>query len=106
MWTDWNAWFRLVGVRARTLKSRTFSSYVIALQAAQDGQGVALGWHSLVAPLIRSRRLRSLGQVRLASPHSYFVTWSELRPLSPAAEIFRDWLIETAQASSGHDING
>ena len=42
---------------ARRLKTRRINNYVIAWQAAQDGQGVALGWLSLVAPLLEARKL-------------------------------------------------
>jgi LysR family transcriptional regulator, glycine cleavage system transcriptional activator len=98
VWTDWNGWFRLAGVRVRGLKTRTFSSYVVALQAAQDGQGLALGWHRLVSPLIKSRKLHAFGEASLPAPHSYFVTWSDSRPLSPSSAVFRDWLIATADA--------
>ena len=65
---------------------RRFNSYVIALQAARSGQGVVLGWASLVTPLIKAGDLVQLTDAEIAAPHSYFVTWSARRPLSQPGE--------------------
>ena len=43
-WLGWTDWFRGVGSSLAALKPRTFNSYVVAVQAAMDGLGVALGW--------------------------------------------------------------
>ena len=39
------------------LGGRRFSSLAVTFRAAQDDQGVALGWHQLVHPLINDKRL-------------------------------------------------
>jgi LysR family glycine cleavage system transcriptional activator len=96
-WTDWAHWLKAAGCKARALKRRTISSYVVALQAAQDGQGVALGWHSLVAPLIAARKLAVLGPVTIPAPHAFYVTWNERRPLSAESVALRDWLVAAAR---------
>lgn len=92
-WTGWADFLVALGVSHRKLSVRRFNSYVIALQAAQDGQGVALGWMSLVRPLLARRKLAQLTQARMKAPQSYYVTWSARRPLSPEAETLRDWLL-------------
>jgi hypothetical protein len=85
-WTTWADFLRETGAATRKLNVRRFNSYVIALQAAQDGQGVALGWQSLVAPLIAKRKLVQVTEARMAAPQSFFVTWSPKRPLSAKAD--------------------
>jgi LysR family glycine cleavage system transcriptional activator len=92
-WTTWADFLRSAGVPNRRLNVRRFNSYVIALQAARSGQGVALGWASMVKPLIKSGDLQPLTDVEIAAPQSYFVTWSAHRPLNPHAETLRDWLL-------------
>ena len=92
-WTTWADFLRDIGVAPRKLNVRRFNSYVIALQAAQDGQGVALGWLSLVKPLIARRRLRQVTQAQIAAPGSFYVTWSAGRSPSREAEALRDWLL-------------
>ena len=46
-WTTWADFFRANGSRPGRLNIRRFNSYVIAVQAARDGQGIVLGWERL-----------------------------------------------------------
>lgn len=93
-WTTWADFLRQLGAPHRRLNVRRFNSYVIALQAAQDGQGVALGWLSLAGPLLDRGELVRLTDAEIAAPQSFYVTWSSAHPLSRDAEILRDWLVE------------
>ncbi len=95
-WTTWADFLRQTGAPQRKLNVRRFNSYVIALQAAQDGQGIALGWQSLVQPLIVKRKLAQVTEARMAAPHSFYVSWSLKRPLTGEAQILRDWLLRQA----------
>lgn len=99
-WTTWAEFLRELGHPDRRVNVRRFNSYVIALQAARSGQGVALGWESLVAPLIEAGNLVRVMEVEIAAPQSYFVTWSARRPLSPQAVMLRDWLLSLGPLSS------
>lgn len=92
-WTTWADFLREIGIVRRRLGVRRFNSYVIALQAAQDGQGVALGWMSQVRPLLARKSLTQVTTASMAAPHSFYVTWSWQRNLSREAEILRDWLL-------------
>ena len=81
-----------MGAPHRKLSLRRFNSYVIALQAAQAGQGVALGWLSLVRPLIDKGVLAQVSAAEIAAPQSFYLTWSSKRPLKQEAQVLRDWL--------------
>lgn len=98
-WTTWGEFMNAVGLRSRRANVRRFNSYVIALQAARSGQGVALGWESLVAPLIEAGSLVQVTDTVIAAPQSYFVTWSARRPLSEHATRVRDWLLSLGSLS-------
>jgi LysR family glycine cleavage system transcriptional activator len=95
-WTTWADFLKAAGAPHRKLNIRRFNSYVIALQAAQAGQGVALGWMSLVKPLLASKMLAKAGTAEIAAPQSFYLTWPARQPLSPEAEILRDWLLAQA----------
>jgi LysR family transcriptional regulator, glycine cleavage system transcriptional activator len=99
-WTTWAEFLRESGHPDRRVNVRRFNSYVIALQAARSGQGVALGWESLVAPLIEAGNLVRVTHAEIAAPQSYFVTWNARRPLSPQAVLLRDWLLTLESLSS------
>lgn len=92
-WTGWADFLRAAGVPVRKLNVRRFNSYVIALQAAGDGQGLALGWMNMIAPLLERKALVQVTDVVMPAPQSFYVTWSSSRPLSPAAAVLRDWLL-------------
>jgi DNA-binding transcriptional LysR family regulator len=99
-WTTWADFLREVGHPDRHLNVRRFNSYVIAMQAARSAQGIALGWESLVAPLIEAGNLVRVTDAVVSAPQSYFVTWSARRPLSPQATKLRDWLLSLGSLSS------
>lgn len=96
-WTTWPEFLAALDIPARRLKIRRFNSYVIALQAAQTGQGASLGWMRLLRPLIKQKRLAQIGKEQIKAPQSYYVAWSRKRPLSREAEILRDWLLSEAE---------
>ena len=99
-WTTWADFLAALGHPARRLSVRRFNSYVIALQAARSGQGVALGWESLVAPLIEAGSLVRVTDLVIDAPQSYFVTWSATRPLTRQAGLVRDWMLSLGSLSS------
>ena len=99
-WTTWADFLREVGYTDRALNVRRFTSYVIAMQAARSGQGVALGWSVLVEPLIEAGTLVRFTDIEIVAPQSNFVTWSARRPLSPQAELLKDWLVSLGSLSS------
>lgn len=92
-WTTWGDFLRAAGASYRKLTIRRFNSYVIALQAAQAGQGVALGWVSLVKPLLARKLLVKAGPAEIAAPQSFYLTWTARQSLKQEAEVLRDWLL-------------
>lgn len=94
-WTTWAEFLRAAGVNSRRLNVRRFNSYVIAMQAAQDGQGVALGWMSLVRPLLARKVLIQIANLEMAAPQSFYLTWPARRGLKPEAQILRDWMLRS-----------
>ncbi|NEY91980.1 LysR substrate-binding domain-containing protein [Tabrizicola oligotrophica] len=93
VWMTWGSFLRAAGVPFHRLNVRRFNSYVIALQAARDGQGVSLGWMSSVAPLIARGELQKVTQTEIDDPNAFYVTWNDRRTLSAEATILRDWLL-------------
>ena len=53
-WISWPDWFGALGIRiADPLPGARYTSYIIAVQAGLDGQGVMLGWRRLLQPLLQ-----------------------------------------------------
>ena len=95
-WIGWNAWMRRWGGSMAQANFRRFSNYVVALQAAEENQGIALGWHAQVEPLLQRGTLVRIDGMEIAAPGSYYVTWDANRSLPDGARRLRDWLLEVA----------
>ena len=63
------------------------------MQAAQDGQGLALGWMNMIKPLLSKRALVQVTSNEIAAPQAFYVTWNSKRALSREAETLRNWLL-------------
>jgi len=92
-WLGWPEWMRSVGLPAQALRLNHINSYSIAVEAALDGQGALLGWHSLISDLVAQGRLVRLTKVETASPGANFLVRRTDRPLSVEAHLLRDWLM-------------
>lgn len=62
-----------------------------------DGQGIALGWQTLVGPMLEARKLVRLTKAEMLPTEATYVTWSAHRPLSAEATVLRDWLMAEAK---------
>ena len=91
---DWNSWLQHYGVMLpRGSRQFTFNDYSIVIQAALEGQGLALGWLHIIGPLLaEGRLLQALPQV-LITDNPFYILAPSNSPLSPAAQCLRDWLI-------------
>jgi len=89
---DWHRWFALTGrATGPNAQGYTSNDYSLVVQAALDGQGVALGWMHIVADLLDDGRLVSLGEPVDTSSPFHILTRSGVDP-SPAAAALQRWL--------------
>jgi DNA-binding transcriptional LysR family regulator len=96
-WTGWDAWMAVWNCDISQANFRRFNNYVVALQAAEENQGIVLGWHSQVEALIDSGKLVRIGEMEIPAPGSFYLTWDETRPLSDAAQRLRHWLVSVGK---------
>ncbi len=94
VWTGWNSWLSKWNLKLPDTNFRRFNNYVVALQAAEENHGVALGWHSMVGPLIQRGKLVRVGELEIRAPGSFYITWEASRALSKEAELLRQWLLK------------
>ena len=93
-WIGWDSWFSASNLKMSEARFKRFNNYVVALQAAQENQGVALGWHSMVDPLIQRGKLVRIGEGEFPAPGSFYLTWDVNRPLTHQADLLRQWLLK------------
>ncbi|GAB5469015.1 MAG: LysR substrate-binding domain-containing protein [Rhodospirillales bacterium] len=100
LWLTWPQWFLALDYRGPVDQGVTVNNHTIALQAAQDGNGLTLGWLAMIAPLLRRGLLQQIGNAVLPAPGSFYLTWRRDRLLSPQAQTLRDWLLADAAHES------
>lgn len=94
-WTTWRRWFYELGYHGDIASGLRVNNYTIALQAAQDGAGIVLGWQKLVKPVLDNNSLVLLGENVTRAPEWFYVISDTDDALSPNAILFRNWLLET-----------
>ncbi len=98
---DWRWWLEGSGVHApKSLRTLGFDSYANVIQAALDGQGIALGFSGLASDLIASSRLvRPINSELTRGLAVYLVTPRGTKP-APAARSFIKWTVAEAARSN------
>lgn len=92
---DWPRWFAEHGIALPDpLPGDRSNDYSLVLQAALDGQGVALGWRHIVQDLLDDGRLVALDDA-VVTDTPFVILHSNRRRLSPQAEALRWWLVES-----------
>ncbi len=98
---DWQQWLERYGVdQANDAQPFCFNDYSVVLQAALEGQGIALGWLHIVEPLLDQGRLVQVLPQRLTTENAFYILSAKNKPLNPAAECLRNWLVTEVNASN------
>lgn len=97
-WTGWDELLRRAGVPHGALPGRRFGTFGVVLRACEEDQGVAVGWHRMVRPLIEEGRIVPFTDLRIPAPGSYHLSWNAGHAPGDAVSILRDWLLEAAGA--------
>ena len=98
-WQDWHSYFK--GRRSQVEPSEpvlTFNNYTLLIQAAIAGQGLGMGWGTLVDDLLESDVLVGLRQFSLRSDGGYYVVEPKPREQLNSKQYFIDWLLAEQQA--------
>ena len=91
-WTSWANWFETLDYNGEISVRHRVNNYAIALQLAQDGMGVVLGWRHLVKPLIESGSLIPLTKYEIAAPGKFYLIQSKGNQ-KKYSKIFSEWLL-------------
>lgn len=91
-WMGWDEVLLRAGVRQHAANIRRFGKFNVALQAAMADQGLVIGWHRMVKPLLDQGQLVRFTDLLIPSPGAYYLTWNTNRELSGAATILREWI--------------
>ena len=95
-WMNWERWLRHQSMSDFNLDGRSvFNTYPLAVQAAADGLGIALGWGHLVDGLLEKGALvRPLGEHYTRTESGYYLLEREQQKSFPELQIVEDWLLK------------
>jgi LysR family transcriptional regulator, glycine cleavage system transcriptional activator len=97
-WLQWSVWFEVMQLKDIVPRAALrFSEYDHVIQAALDGQGVALGRSPLLKQLINRRRLVAPFEGRAATSRAYFVLTAPAAQARPPVRDFVGWLVRSAR---------
>jgi len=91
----WDDWFEAAGVTGvDTQRGVHFNSLQLALAAASDGQGVALGIRQLAEDDIEAGLLVMPFKEMVETDRSYYIISREETADNPAVVAFREWALD------------
>jgi LysR family transcriptional regulator, glycine cleavage system transcriptional activator len=97
-WLSWTVWLETMQLPSlKPAGSLRFSQYDQAIQAAIDGQGVALGTSPLVRELIRQSKLIAPLEKKFESSRAYYLVISADGAGRPEVQEFAAWLVRRAK---------
>jgi LysR family glycine cleavage system transcriptional activator len=99
--SDWANWLRRVGVEGVDVKHGVvFNQASMTIDAAVDGQGIALARTALASgDLISGRLVRPFAQA-LDAPYAFWIVCPKAAADLPKISTFRDWLLKEAAADA------
>ncbi|HEY1934870.1 MAG TPA: transcriptional regulator GcvA [Acetobacteraceae bacterium] len=104
---EWTLWLTAAGLPTSlaTQRSLTFDQRLMALQAAIDGLGVALGTTRIVeTDLVAGRLIAPFGSITLSAETGYYLVGPAETAALPKIALFREWLMQVARRDTGGNI--
>ncbi|WP_016853609.1 LysR substrate-binding domain-containing protein [Halomonas smyrnensis] len=97
-WVDWRRWLEGLGADTDWLTpSAHYSHYAALIEAAEQGQGVALGTRHQIDARLGEGRLERLGEIGLRTGRHYWLGLNlNHAPTQPVARL-HDWLLDTRE---------
>jgi LysR family transcriptional regulator, glycine cleavage system transcriptional activator len=97
-WPGWIDWIQAAGIEGVDIsKGPRFSDGALVVQAAVQGQGVALGSRALVLEHLAAGRLVRPFALSLMTDFAYYVACAKARADETDLSAFRRWLLEEAR---------
>lgn len=89
----WGPWLHHLGIEIPNPRRVTFSNYMIALEAARTGHGLALGWRRCVQGLLSRGELMRAIDLSLSVAGGYYIAEPQDAVPRPATDALRTWLM-------------
>jgi DNA-binding transcriptional LysR family regulator len=92
-WQPWEPWLHAAGLALREVAQGVrYTDAALIIDAAAEGQGVALARRALVQRDLDNGRLVRLFDIAIADPNRYFLVWRHDHPRPAGVARLREWL--------------
>ena len=107
-WMSWPSFLSEQGLARTKVTSATHvNTYPLAIQAAADGMGIALGWGHLVDRMLDDGTLvRPLGDSCVRTQSGYYLLEREGQKSFPERDIVEKWLLSESAARKRYGLRG
>jgi LysR family glycine cleavage system transcriptional activator len=96
-WSNWGRWFDAAGLTTQATPGPVLNRASMLIDAAVDGQGVALARTALASlDLIHGRLVRPVA-LSLEMPNTFWIVSPKPTARTPKIAIFREWLLAEAE---------
>lgn len=94
-WLGWDEWFRESGWSSgwEAIRRLKINNYPLVIQAALNGQGVALAWENLVDDYLESGLLVKPVDTSLVTSSQFYMLEPDKQEEKSGVYIFRQWLL-------------
>ena len=94
---DWSVWLDAAGLgTAKPARTLNVAEYSMAVAAAINGQGIALGYSGFVETEIAGNMLVRPFDLTVPIARTYYLVYQQERLSDPRVRAFRDWLMSEA----------
>ena len=93
---EWESLLAKLGVAEHPLRIRRFSDTELAIEAAINGLGVTLAWHSLVSNDLKTGKLVQILNHAIPTDLGYHLVMPKNRTMLAKVTAFRNWLFDQA----------
>lgn len=102
-WLTWPEWFQAVGYPAIKPRNKmNINNYPLLIQAAVNGQGIALAWGSLLNDHLENGTLiRPVDTILKTDANFCMLEPKDRGVITPSVKRFKNWLLEQAVRSVG-----
>jgi DNA-binding transcriptional LysR family regulator len=101
-WMNWRTWLSRNDIHLPAQhKGLQVNNYPMLIDAARNGQGIALGWRYLVDADIDNGALVKPVDVSIKTKLGYYLVWPDRSGLPSTVLAFRDWA-KNALAEKGN----
>ncbi|MGB7319640.1 MAG: LysR substrate-binding domain-containing protein [Planktotalea sp.] len=106
-WMNWANWLVKKGVsRVDVEQTAIFNTYPLAIHAAVDGLGIALGWGHLVDYFLRDGRLvRPFGEAEVRTNAGYYLLRKTGQETQTSPEVVVQWLLGESASRERYGVS-